>query len=364
MTLPASGQPISFSQLRDEFGANNGTAVSLGAYRVSQSVGTLTNLPLDTGIPQSGTIKSSDFFSKKLNVVIDETPSSGTATRVNAKNDYDANNSKVKVIGNFRTRPSSPAGIKVWIHTNGPIGSNQKSNTTTYCSFLTGSWDSTTDLYIDIGTSGAVYGAGGDGGIGGSLGGAAGNGGNGTSAIGISKTNNVILSNRGSIVAGGAGGGGGAHGLYTKSGRQSNGNGGGGGGGNGYPAGSGGSQGSGSASPGVDGTLTTGGNGGNGSVDGQTSSGAMGGGGGGGGSLSGQGGSGAGTPYGNGSAGNPATTTNGGNGGNAGGNGSADSPGSGGINGYAIVVSDNNTGITINNTGTIIGNTVYNTAPT
>ena len=138
----------------------------------------------------------------------------------------------------------------------------------------------------------------------------------------------------------------------------------GGGGGNGYPAGSGGSQGSGSASPGVDGTLTTGGNGGNGSVDGQTSSGAMGGGGGGGGSLSGQGGSGAGTPYGNGSAGNPATTTNGGNGGNAGGNGSADSPGSGGINGYAIVVSDNNTGITINNTGTIIGNTVYNTAPT
>ena len=50
MTLQSSGQ-ISFSQIRDEFGANDGTAVSLGRYRnISSSfsnkdIGSLTDLP-------------------------------------------------------------------------------------------------------------------------------------------------------------------------------------------------------------------------------------------------------------------------------------------------------------------------------
>ena len=65
MALQASGQ-ISFSDISNEFG----NAGSLGAYRVSQTIGELSNLPLDNGIPQSGTISFSDFYSKRLNIVV------------------------------------------------------------------------------------------------------------------------------------------------------------------------------------------------------------------------------------------------------------------------------------------------------
>jgi hypothetical protein len=125
MALQASG-PIGAIGIRTEFGATSGTSVRFGAYRVSQTVSGLTNMPLDEGVPQSGPIKFSNFYSKKLNVVVDYTPAVGvgTTSRVNAKTDYDANNSKVVVIGNFRQRPVSPAATKVWIHTNGDLGSD------------------------------------------------------------------------------------------------------------------------------------------------------------------------------------------------------------------------------------------------
>ena len=55
MTIKSSGNPLAFSEIETEFGAN-GTR-SLGSYRITQSVGTLSNLPLDTGIPSSGQIK-------------------------------------------------------------------------------------------------------------------------------------------------------------------------------------------------------------------------------------------------------------------------------------------------------------------
>jgi hypothetical protein len=82
MALQASGNPIKYSQIAGEFGypsyknLNN----SLGVYRVSETYGTLTNLALDNNIngatitaaiPQSGAIKFSDFYSKRLNRVID-----------------------------------------------------------------------------------------------------------------------------------------------------------------------------------------------------------------------------------------------------------------------------------------------------
>ena len=352
MTIKSSGSLSFFYDIVEEFGFPPGR--NLGAYKVSQTVSGLTDMPLDAGIPQSGPIKFSHFYSKKLNIVVDCTPAPNTvATRVNAKSNYDAN-SNITVIGGFVAKPASPTNKKVWIHTNGAIGSDQKSSQT-YCSLLTGSWDATTDLYIDIGTSGAVYGAGGNGGKGGGYGSNPVNGGNGTSAIGINPTNNVVFSNRGSIVAGGGGGGGGGKGLYTRKGRQSNGYGGGGGGGNGYPVGNGGAKGDGSATAGGNGTLTTGGNGGNGSVDGQTSSGASGGGGGGGGAFGGTKGTGAGTPYGNGSPGDDSTSTNGGNGGSAynGGGG-----GSGGANGYAIITTGGT--LTVSGTGTVIGSQLAN----
>ena len=58
MTIKSSGSSLSFSEIEAEFGSN-GTR-SLGSYRLSQNIGTLSNLPLDSGIPNSGTIKFSD----------------------------------------------------------------------------------------------------------------------------------------------------------------------------------------------------------------------------------------------------------------------------------------------------------------
>ena len=49
MTIKASGSPLSFSEISTEFGLPPGK--NLGAYRVSETIGTLSNLPLDTEIP-------------------------------------------------------------------------------------------------------------------------------------------------------------------------------------------------------------------------------------------------------------------------------------------------------------------------
>ena len=70
-----TGDPISFTDIKNEFGLPPDK--NLGAYRMSVNVGGLSNLGLDnvddTGqthrpptsiIPQSGTIKFSDFIRK------------------------------------------------------------------------------------------------------------------------------------------------------------------------------------------------------------------------------------------------------------------------------------------------------------
>ena len=77
MTIKSSGNQLSFSEIESEFGNNPGR--SLGRYRSthpdftneSPSGSSLSNLPLDTGIPLSGQIKFSNFYSKKLNMVVD-----------------------------------------------------------------------------------------------------------------------------------------------------------------------------------------------------------------------------------------------------------------------------------------------------
>jgi hypothetical protein len=125
MTTPSSPNPISADQIRNEFGASGANnSVSLGAYRVKQSVSVLSDLPLDTGVPQGNSaINFGSFRGKKLNVVIDCTAPSGQwRTKVNARQDYNDNNN-ITVIGGFKTRPPSSAGTKVIIHTNGNIGS-------------------------------------------------------------------------------------------------------------------------------------------------------------------------------------------------------------------------------------------------
>ena len=87
MAVKSSGSPLAFSEIEAEFGQNNDR--DLGEYRVSQTVGGLSNQPLDTGIPQSGAIKFSDFYSKRLNVIIDYHSTNENRPTV-AKTRYDA----------------------------------------------------------------------------------------------------------------------------------------------------------------------------------------------------------------------------------------------------------------------------------
>ena len=71
-----SGQ-ISASDIRAEFGptSETGEKVQIGSYRVSQTVGSLSNLPLDDGIPKSGQISFNDFRNKKILVLLFVSPS-------------------------------------------------------------------------------------------------------------------------------------------------------------------------------------------------------------------------------------------------------------------------------------------------
>ena len=239
MALPGSGQ-ITAGQISDEFGRNaSGNRMSLGAYRLTQNVGSLSFNGIDSGVPNSGTIRFSDFYGKRLNVVVDF-HSGGTESRQNAKNRYNGNN--VTVIGGFRGRKE--AGSKILIHVNKTIGSAKGNQANV--ALRTGTWNSDVVLSVDVGSSGRLYGAGGDGGQGadswsdaGSTNG--GSGGNGTSALGIEhEETNVNVQSGGKILCGFGGGGGGAGARQVDSGADRSACGGGGGGGAGLPAGNGG----------------------------------------------------------------------------------------------------------------------------
>ena len=233
MALQGSGS-ISFSQIENEFGANGER--SLGDYRITQSVGELSNLPLDTGIPTSGTIKFSDFYNKKLNVVVDM-HSGGTEFRKSAKTDK-WNNNQVTVIGGFRSKRES--GSRIIIHINKKFGSDK--NSVNNVAVKTGSW-SASSVQVDIGGEGEVLGAGGDGGRGGECLNGGESGFTGTSGLGVEHNGLIVNVLSGGVIRAGFGGGGGGGG-----GRQSDKNadrrasGGGGGGGAGFPNGNGGAQ--------------------------------------------------------------------------------------------------------------------------
>lgn len=322
MALQSSGS-ISFSDITTEFGIP--PARNLGAFRVSQNAGSLSNLPLDAGVPQSGTIRFSDFYSKRLNVVVDCFSLPDLTTRVNARGRY--NDQAVVVIGSFRSRPTNSSNIKVFINANQRLGS-AKGNINTVA-LRTGNWDVNTDLRLEIGPSAQIYGAGGNGGNANSGGGA-----NGTSAIGVEYP--VIFRNLGYIQAGGGGGGAGAYrARNVQTGKKSSvysvSSGGGGGGGAGWPVGSGGN----STNSGVTGRGSAG-------SDGQPGGLTGGGGGGGGGADAGPGGPGG--SIGNSGSGGQGTP-------NAGGGG-------GGSGGRAFVISSSGSFISYTNNGTVYGGTV------
>jgi len=280
MALQSSGQ-ISFSNIASEFGTPPNK--NIGAYRVSQTFGVLSNIPLDTGIPQSGQIAFSNFYGKRLNVIVNYY-SGGAQNRVYVKGRYDNNKSGlVNVVGGFKSRPSNTGGSKIIIHVNKTIGS-EKNNDTSRCAMRTGNWDGGTQLLIDVGSSGKIIGAGGNGGRGGGGCSSGARGNNGNSGLGLQYSNgttNIRVFSGGKIQAGyaGGGGGGGGHNDPDKNTQDHASGGGGGGGGAGLPAGSGGGAGGGNfgsggpGSPGGGGSESSGGGGGGGGSGGGSSGG-------------------------------------------------------------------------------------------
>jgi len=345
MTIKASGSSLSYSEIAAEFGSPTGK--NLGAYRVSQAVGTLT-LPLDTGIPSSGTIRFSDFYSKKLNVVLNCTGMGDLETRVNARSLYDSPTSRggvsVSVIGGFKGAPYDTSTSKVYINTNTRIGSDQGDSR--IVAFRTGSWQSGTDLRLENGTSGLIVGSGGGGGGGGGT--AGGGGGNGTSALGIDYPTTIV--NRGTIRAGGGGGGGGGGGSGRARFRRRGGfgfswvyaTGGGGGGGSGWPSGGGGGSGA------ADGSLYGAGGGGGSTYNEGRSCSAYGG-------VGGSGGYGVGG--GSGGGGSFSRSGTGVDGGTY-----AGTAGAGGGAGSAIIYFNDSSGSSLTNFATVSGSTIYNSA--
>ena len=327
MTIKSSGSSLSFSEIETEFGANGSR--SLGGYRLTQNVGSLSNLPLDNGIPTSGQIKFSDFYSKQLNVVVD-CHSGGREDRKSARNDK-WNNNAVTVIGGFRSKKES--GSKIIINVNKKFCSNKDQQNR--CALRTGSWDGSATVQVDIGGSAQILGSGGDGGKGADGINNNGNpGASGTSGLGIEQNNVVVNISSGAVLrAGFGGGGGGGGGRQTDKRRDRRAGGGGGGGGAGCPAGSGGQGGdtgggfgSGSGQPGGAGTETTGGGGGGGGNNGGQAYGGVGG------------------------SGGQAS-------GNAGGGQSRNTSGGGGGGNGAAIRRTSGFSVTINNSGSITGGT-------
>ena len=162
MTIKSSGSSLAFSEIEAEFGANGSR--SLGAYRISQSVGSLSNLPLDTGVPQGNSqISFDDFYGKRLNQIVDLYSIGNNTSRQNAKDRW--NNGNVHIVGSTKTGKTQPPDTiddKVIINVNATIRSVK--GTQTHCALRTGNWDPNTTLEIEIGTSGKLYGSGGDGG--------------------------------------------------------------------------------------------------------------------------------------------------------------------------------------------------------
>ena len=345
--------PIKYSQIIAEFGSPTNTNAGLGEFRVSESIGSLSNLPLDADtcgvnanadIPQSGEIKFSDFYNSRLNQVVDLHSIGNNTSRQNAKDRW--NNGNVHIVGSTKTTKTQPPNTeddKVIINVNATISSVK--GTQTHCALRTGNWDTNTSLKIEIGTSGKLYGSGGDGGTGGSANETEGTDGQtGSSALGIEYP--CTINNLGVIQSGYGGGGGGGGNTRTtgggkKSGATTNGSsGGGGGGGAGLPAGSAG----GVSAPLAVGGGSAGSAGQAGSLSGQATGGA-------GGSEAAAGGNS--SPVNN-------SATKADNGGTASG---AASPGTGGNNGYAIITNQGSAP-TLTGGGSLTGRTITSTNPT
>jgi hypothetical protein len=284
MTLQSSGS-ISFSQIEKEFGANPGR--SLGNYRNTVNIGGQT-WPIDNGVPTgSSSISFSSLYGKQHNIVA--LMSGGQVTRQVASDDSSFNSTAFRGTSASVRRESKNIVYVVRV-----IGSDK--NSRNRCALRTGNsnaWYGSSGpnggkISIIIGSSGALYGAGGDGGTGGTEETDGDNGQSGTSALGLEVNVESITINSGGTIQAGGGGGGGGGGAREDSDQVRRAGGGGGGGGVGLPAGNGGGisekNNQSGGENGFAGSLNSAGNGGTG---GNNDNEASGGGGGGGGSFAG-----------------------------------------------------------------------------
>ena len=267
----SSGQSISFSQIRNEFGAGQNR---IGQYRRDdhsfryQNRGELSGLPLDNGIPTSGSISYSQFYQKKANAVVNCHSSGNARHGFNARNQR-FNTGQYVVVGGYRDslNPNQwQGGKKIIIHVNKDYGSEGASNSQQFA-FEIGQWPNDTACVLNVGSQGRIVGRGGNGAQGVDNG--RGNDGQPGSS-GLRAPSNEDAGGRsfniqenGLIAGGGGGGGGGAHAEQNDWGDQNDADGASGGGGAGLPAGLGGTK----TETGENGNLTQGGEGAEGDDD-------------------------------------------------------------------------------------------------
>ena len=196
MTTPTSGT-ISATDIINEFGSSNSNGgMSLGAYRFqsNQNIGSLSFSTLDNGVPTgSSQISYSQMRNKKLSFVVDY--HSFSADRNNSTTHIDAEvrwkQGNTTQVGNFKGTPSAGdwnGGKRVYINYNNTFG-GVTNNTQSVVALRTGQfWPNNTEMFIEVGGSGKIFGAGGRGGHGCSGSGAGRPGQNGNSALGIDIT--------------------------------------------------------------------------------------------------------------------------------------------------------------------------------
>ena len=281
-----NANPLSFLEIESEFGQTGNSLQqdrSLGQYRTQHSSrentsnplglfanasptgSSLSNLPLDSGMPTVSEIKFSDFYNKKLNIIIDyfnDNPAlnrqdNGDNTMAATWRYKNQSNDRVRVVGGFRSRPditltsssyNATASATEWqggkqiiMNINQAVGG--KKGNRNFVALRTGGWPTNTSLTIDVGSTGVISGAGGDGGRGTNYSTTGGDGGDGTSALGVEYPATINRATNGIIrcgYGGGGGGGGAGNDPSDKSNEDHTYIGGGGGGGAGRPAGKGG----------------------------------------------------------------------------------------------------------------------------
>ena len=121
MAIHGSGTPIGFETIKDEFGLPPDK--NIGYYRQTFSgnseYGELTFNGISEGIPTSGELKFSNFYGKRLNIVVNYFSGNSEEKPQTARARYNAQN--VTVVGEKKSRPSNTSGSKVIIHVNKDI---------------------------------------------------------------------------------------------------------------------------------------------------------------------------------------------------------------------------------------------------